>query len=74
MVGAVLFLVIMIVLVGWPSSTFLWHRFRRARLSDLEQALMAASFLAAAVLSLATWWLSMRAGVRALQKMDRTPV
>ena len=73
MVGAVLFLVIMIGLVGWPSSTFLWHRFRRARLSDLEQALMAASFLAAAVVSLATRWLSMRAGVRALRQMDRTP-
>jgi len=73
MVGAVLFLVIVIVLVGWPSSTFLWHRFRRARLSDLEQALMAASFLAAAGVSLATWWLSMRSGVRALQQMDRTP-
>ena len=73
MVGAVLFLAVMIVLVGWPSSTFLWHRFRRARLSDLEQALMAASFLGAAGVSLATWWLSMRLGVRALQQMDRTP-
>ena len=73
MVGAVLFLVVMIVLLGWPSSTFLWHRFRRTRLSDLEQALMAASFLAAAGVSLATWWLSMRLGVRALQQMDRTP-
>ena len=73
MVGAVLFLMVMIVLLGWPSSTFLWHRFRRTRLSDLEQALMAASFLAAAALSLGTWWLSMRAGVRALQRMDRTP-
>ena len=73
MIGAVLFLAVMIVLVGWPSSTFLWHRFRRARLSHLEQALMAASFLSAAALSLATWWLSMRSGVRALQRMDRTP-
>jgi len=73
MVGAVLFLVVMIVLLGWPSSTFLWHRFRRTRLSDLEQALMAASFLGAAGVSLATWWLSMRLGVRALQQMDRTP-
>lgn len=73
MVGAVLFLAVMIVLLGWPSSTFLWHRFRRVRLSDLEQALMAASFMGAAVVSLATWWLSMRAGVRALEQMDRTP-
>jgi len=74
MIGAVLFLAITIVLVGWPSSLYLWHRVRHARLSTLEQVLMAASFLAAAGLSLATWWLSMRSGVRALQQMDRTPV
>jgi len=73
MIGAVLFLAILIVLLGWPSSLYLWHRVRHARLSTLEQALMAASFLGAAVLSLATWWLSMRSGVRALQQMDRTP-
>jgi hypothetical protein len=35
---------------------------------------MAASLLAAAGVSLATWRLSMRWGVRALQQMDRTPV
>lgn len=32
-----------------------------------------ACFLAAAGVSLATWWLSMRAGVRALEAMDRMP-
>jgi hypothetical protein len=35
---------------------------------------MLLSFAAAAALSVATWLLSMRAGVRALQQMDRTPV
>ena len=73
MVGAVLFLVITIALLGWPSSLYLWHRARHAHLTTAEQFLMAASFLAAASLSLATWWLSMRSGVRALQQMDRTP-
>jgi len=73
MIGAVLFVAIVIALLGWPSSLYLWHRMRHARLSSTEQALMAASFLSAAVLSLGTWWLSMRAGVRALEQMDRTP-
>jgi len=73
MVGAVLFLAIIIALLGWPSSLYLWHRMRHAHLRSLEQVLMAASFVAAAALSLATWWLSMRAGVRALERMDRTP-
>jgi hypothetical protein len=36
--------------------------------------LMSLCFAGAALLSLATWLLSMRAGVRALQQMDRTPV
>ena len=35
--------------------------------------LIAAMFTAAALLSIATWLLGMRTGVRALQEMDRTP-
>ena len=34
---------------------------------------MGACFVGAAGLSLATWWVSMRAGVRALEAMDSTP-
>jgi hypothetical protein len=34
---------------------------------------MAASFGAAAVMSVAIWLLGMRSGVKALQQMDRTP-
>lgn len=73
MIGAVLFLVATIALVAWPSSIYLWHRVRRVPLPSWQQGLMAASFLAAAGLSVATWWLSMRAGVRALDEMDRPP-
>ncbi len=73
MISAVLFVFVTIVLLAWPSSVYLWHRGHAHRPSTLQQVLMAASFLAAAGLSLATWWLSMRAGVRALQEMDRTP-
>jgi hypothetical protein len=38
----------------------------------LRISLMSLSFLAAAVLSVATWWFSMRAGVRALEETSRT--
>jgi ABC-2 type transport system permease protein len=73
MIAAVLFLAILLVLVGWPSSLYLWHHLRHRPFTVLEQSLMAGSFLAAAGMSLATWWLSMRWGVRALERMDRTP-
>jgi ABC-2 type transport system permease protein len=73
MVGAVLFVLVTIVLLGWPSSMYLWHALRRAPLGNAQRLLMASSFLAAICLSLSTWWLSMRAGVRALEEMDRTP-
>ena len=74
MIAAVMFVLVLIVLLGWPSSLYLWHRVRRAHLSGMEQVLMSLCFAAAAALSVATWLLSMRAGVRALQRMDRTPV
>lgn len=73
MIGAVLFVVVTIALLGWPSSIYLWHRFRVVPLTTLQKFLMAGCFLAAAGLSVATWLLSMRAGVRALEQMDQTP-
>jgi hypothetical protein len=42
-----------------------WHR--------VYEVMMWISFAAAPLLSLATWLLAMRSGVRALQQMDRTP-
>ena len=63
----------MCVLVGWPSSVWLFQRVRRTPLSDLRLALMIAELHAAIVVSLATFWLGMRTGIRALEEMDRTP-
>ncbi|MBI1875788.1 MAG: hypothetical protein HYS05_18125 [Acidobacteria bacterium] len=71
MILAVLYIVVMIALVGWPSSVYLWTRVRSVPLSLAQQWMIAACFSAAAIMSLATWWLSMRAGVRALQDLDR---
>lgn len=73
MVAAVLFIVVTIVLVGWPSSVFLLQRSRGIAPGGDLKMFMSGCFTAAAALSIATWWLSMRSGVRALQQMDCTP-
>jgi ABC-2 type transport system permease protein len=73
MIVAVLFVLTIIGLIGWPSSVYLFVRLRRAPLGVTQRAMMAACFLAAAAMSVATWWLSMHAGVRALETMDGTP-
>jgi ABC-2 type transport system permease protein len=73
MIAAVALIIVTIVLVGWPSSMYLMSltgRFRY-RLTPERQAMIAASFSAAAALCLATWWLAMRSGVRALEEMRK---
>lgn len=69
MILAVMLIVLTIVLVGWPSSVYLLYRFRALRVGATREALMAASYAGAAVLSIATWLVAMRSGVRALDAM-----
>jgi len=69
MLQAVLFIIVMIVLLGWPSSIYLAHQVRRVPLETGQQIWIAACFAAAAGLSMTLWITSMRAGVRALQHM-----
>ena len=69
MLQAVLFVVVIIVLVGWPSSVYVMHQFRRIPLSAWQQLWMAGCFVAAGVVSVTLWITSMRAGVRALESM-----
>ena len=73
MIVAVLFILVMIALLGWPSSLYLFNQMRNRPLTGVQQIMMAACFISAALLSVATWLLGMRTGVRALQAMDRTP-
>jgi ABC-2 type transport system permease protein len=73
MILAVLFIVVMTAMLAWPSSIYLWHQFRGVPISGLQRLWMAAGFLLAAVFSFVTFWFPMRAGVRALEEMDRTP-
>jgi hypothetical protein len=69
MLQAVLFIVVMIVLVGWPSSVYLFYQFRGAPLSAWQQLWMVGCFAAAGTLSVTLWITSMRSGVRALEQM-----
>jgi ABC-2 type transport system permease protein len=73
MTAAVLFVIVMMVLLGWPSSTYLWHRVQAVPLTSAQRLVIGGCFGGAAALSLAIWWLSMRSGIRALEEMDRTP-
>jgi hypothetical protein len=73
MILAVLFILVMIVLLGWPSSIYLLAQFRNRALTSGEELAIVAMFIAAAALSITTFILGMRTGVRALEDMDRTP-
>jgi ABC-2 type transport system permease protein len=71
MVLAVLYIIVMIVLLGWPSSLWLFSRLRGFRLSAAREMLMAASFASAILLSIGIAWIAMRSGVQALERMKQ---
>jgi len=73
MIVAVLFILVMILLLGWPSSVYLFSQVRRRPLTDVQSVMIWVCFASAAVLSIATWLVGMRTGVRALEQMDTTP-
>jgi len=69
MVLAVLYIVAMIALLAWPSSIYLWHRFREDSVPALHQAWMVLCGLLALGLSAATFWAPMQRGIRSLEEM-----
>ncbi|MCG6921302.1 MAG: hypothetical protein LJF15_09520 [Acidobacteria bacterium] len=69
MVLAVLYMLLTVALLVWPASTYLWHEMHHLPVSPARQAWMAVLFGLAAVLSLLTFWLPMRRGVRALDDL-----
>jgi ABC-2 type transport system permease protein len=73
MVAAVLFVLAMMALLGWPSSVYLFHQVRHAPLDLSQRMEIYGCFLAAAVLSASVWWIGLESGARALEQMDRTP-
>jgi ABC-2 type transport system permease protein len=70
MMQAVLFVIVVIVLLGWPSSVYLWYQMRGRPIAGPQQVLMIASVVSAVVLSITVWLLSMRSGVKALKRMS----
>lgn len=70
MIMAVLFMIVLIALVGWPSSMYLWYAANPGvHRPGAIDAIGASCFTGALALSLSTWWFAMRSGVRALEEM-----
>ena len=70
MVVAVLFVLTIVVLVGWPSSVYLFYQSRHLPLSAAQQFEMSACFFTAAAVSLGTCWFGMRTGTSALDDLE----
>jgi ABC-2 type transport system permease protein len=70
MVLAVAFIVIQIVLLGWPTSIYLWYKHYGMPMPAGRLLAVVSSLGAAVVLSLGTFWWSMRSGIKALEEME----
>jgi ABC-2 type transport system permease protein len=69
MVLAVLYILAMIALLAWPSSLYLWHRFREDSVPALDQAWMVLCAVLALGLSGVAFWAPMQKGIRSLEEM-----
>ena len=69
MVLAMLYLLTMLVLLGWPTVTYLGYAYSGLRLPPRTQGLIATSLASGAVLSVWVFWSAMRRGVRALEAL-----
>ena len=69
MMQAVLFVIVMISLLGWPSSLYLVRQVRGVSPTPLQWLLMAGCLVTAVVVSAWIWLTSMRSGIRALERM-----
>ncbi len=67
MTQAVLLVLVTIVLLGWPSSMYLWSRVRHIPLRAEDITWMSLCYLSVAAGSVVVCWWSMRSGVRALE-------
>jgi ABC-2 type transport system permease protein len=69
MVAAVLFTLVEILLISWPSSIYFWYSYRNAPVPPRLWMPIGVAFAAALGLSLAVFWTSMKQGVQALEEM-----
>ena len=70
MVMAVLFVLVIVALIGWPSSVYLFHQARHMPLSESDRLAIYGCFAVAILISLATCWLGIRSGIRALSELS----
>src|SRR5882672_9892195 len=70
MIVAVLLIIVLIVLLGWPSTTYLIYQLRHTPISQTRMMMMALSFVVAVVITVTTWLHGMRSGIRALEAMS----
>ena len=70
MIVAVLLIIVTIVLLGWPSTTFLYYQLRHRPIPTVRVVMMGLSFGAALAISMIAWLHGMRSGVRALEAMS----
>ena len=69
MMQAVMFVIVMLILIGWPASVYLLQNQRGRPISASQLALMTICFGGAVTLGITVWIGSMRSGVRALLAM-----
>jgi ABC-2 type transport system permease protein len=69
MVLAVLFILLMVALLAWPASFYLWAQVRGLPIPTGRAGLMLLCAATALMLSGVTFWLPMRRGIAALERM-----
>lgn len=71
MIVAVLLIIVLIVLVGWPSSIYMFRTLRGLPFRTPDILQIAAGYSAAVAVTVATWWYGMRSGIQALNGMSK---
>jgi ABC-2 type transport system permease protein len=69
MIAAVLYIIVMMGLLGWGSSLYMWQAYRHRALPTAQVLQIVAYFTTAVGMSLGLWWFGMRSGVAALEEM-----
>ncbi len=70
MILAVLLIIVTIVLLGWPTTTYLFYQLRQRPIPTPRLVMMGVSYGAAVIITVATWLRGMRSGVAALDAMS----
>ncbi len=73
MIWAVGFVLMMMAMLAWGSSIYMWRRSHGSGFPGYQRLWMICAFAAPAVISVLMCLRSMQVGVRALEDMDGTP-